>query len=192
MSKQIEKSWPAAKVEMWVIGKIVPYDKNPRTHPQAQVDLIAKSMIEIGVTTPIMVDESGVIIYGHGRRLAAIKNGFKKYPVVVARGWSEKQKRAERIKDNSYGLMSGWDAVLMQIEIEELKLEDYPLDLLGFGEAQLVSFMTTPGPPDDFQKFGEDIDTEHECPVCHYRWSGKSGQEPQETAPAITTKKKKK
>jgi hypothetical protein len=29
-------------------------------------------------------------------------------------------------------------------------------------------------PPADFPEVGEDIDVEHECPKCKYRWSGAS------------------
>ena len=143
------KDWPASKVELWSIEKIIPYSGNPRTHPQAQIDLIAKSMVDDGVTAPILVDEKGVIIYGHGRRLAALQNGFKKYPVAVAKGWSEKQKTAARIKDNSYGLMSGWDDGLMQAALAQLKFEEYPLELLGFPERELLAFGISSGTVSD-------------------------------------------
>lgn len=84
--------WPAAKVEMWDLARIREYEANPRTHPEAQLELLARSMREDGVTMPILVDETGVIIAGHGRIRAAAMNGFAQYPVVVARGWSEEQK----------------------------------------------------------------------------------------------------
>lgn len=71
MAKRLEETWPASKVALWPIEKIRPYEKNPRQHSQAQIDLIASSMKDDGVTAPILVDEAGVIIYGHGRRLAA-------------------------------------------------------------------------------------------------------------------------
>ncbi len=129
--------WPAARVEMWKIGRIKPYDKNPRTHPEAQIEFLAASMRDEGVTMPILVDEGGVIIAGHGRLLAAIKNGFDEYPVVVARGWSEEKKRAARIRDNTVGLMSGWDAELIKGEIAILKTSGYEIPLLGFPEIQL-------------------------------------------------------
>ena len=115
----------------------MPYEKNPRTHPQGQIDLLAASMRDDGVTTPILIDEDGVIIYGHGRRLAALQNGFQQYPVAIARGWSEEKKRVVRLKDNSIGLLSGWDATLVTSELQELKLSGYDIELLGFPETQL-------------------------------------------------------
>lgn len=129
--------WPAEKVELWPIDKIRPYPKNPRTHPQAQIDALAADMLEDGVTMPILVDEAGVIIAGHGRRLSALKNGFTEYPVVIARGWSEERKHAVRLKDNTRPLMSGWDRELVVAEIGVLKAAGYEIRKLGFPESQL-------------------------------------------------------
>jgi len=122
---------------MWPLAKILDYDKNPRTHPPEQIARLAASMLSEGVTMPILVDEAGVIIAGHGRKAAALVNSFTEYPVVIARGWSEQKKRAARISDNSLGLMSGWDSVLITGELQNLKLAGYDLPLLGFPEAQL-------------------------------------------------------
>lgn len=138
------KSWPAVDVKLWALDKIIPYAKNPRQHSQEQVDLIARSMMEDGVTSPILVDETGTIIYGHGRRLAAEKNGFAQYPVIVAKGWTEQQKRAYRIKDNSLALLSTWSTDLLRVELGELSAAGYDMPLLGFDDVQLVSFLSIP------------------------------------------------
>lgn len=166
-------AWPATKPELWRIERIVPYPNNPRSHPPAQVKLLAELMKKRGVDQPIVVDDAGVILKGHGRRLAAIEAGFEEFPVVVHRGLSETDKRAMRIEDNQVSLLSGWNQELVRHELNELKLSNYPLDLLGFGEAQLVSFQTTPGPPAAFPSFGEDIATDYCCPKCGFVWSGK-------------------
>lgn len=175
---------PAMKPEWWRIEKIKPYPSNPRTHPPAQITLLAALLKRRGIDQPIVVDEDGVILKGHGRRLAAIEAGLTSFPVVQHRGMPESERQAMRIEDNQVALLSGWDATLIQSEIGDLKLAGYPLELLGFGDAQLVSFQTTPGPPSEFQVFGDDIVTEHECPKCGYRWSGT-------TAPASAPEPKK-
>jgi hypothetical protein len=143
-------------------------------------------MAEDGVTAPILVDEEGVILYGHGRRLAAIRNGYARFPVIVARGLTDAKKRALRIKDNALALMSSWDSGLIRTEVADLKSAGYDLKLLGFGETQLVQFMTTPGPPAQFAAFGENIPTEFCCPKCRYVWSGNpkpTAEEPTKPAP---------
>lgn len=184
------EAWPASKVQMRPLSWIKEYEANPRSHPPAQIDLLARSMRDDGVTMPILVDEDGVIIAGHGRRMAAMQNGFGEYPVVIARGWSEEQKRAARIKDNSYGIMSGWTLDLLRGEIMQLKAVDYDVKLLGFGDAQLVEFTTLPGPPSQFPAVGADIDTKHQCPKCGWRWSGASAPSADKAATKAAKKKK--
>ena len=86
--------WPADKVERRPIDALIPYARNARTHSEEQVAQIAASIREWGWTVPVLVDETGGIIAGHGRVLAARKLGLAEVPVMVAAGWSEAQKRA--------------------------------------------------------------------------------------------------
>ena len=62
----------AERIELWPIERLRPYERNPRTHSEAQVDQIAASMVEFGWTNPVLVDEQGGILAGHGRLLAAL------------------------------------------------------------------------------------------------------------------------
>ena len=96
--------WPADKVERRPLASLIPSARNARTHSDAQVAQIAASIREWGWTMPILVDEAGTIIAGHGRVLAAARLGLDAVPVMVARGWSDAQKRAYLIADNKLGL----------------------------------------------------------------------------------------
>ena len=129
---------PADKVEKWDIEKLIPYAKNSRTHSDAQVAQIASSMKEWGWTNPILVDEAGQIIAGHGRVLAARKLAIKEIPVMIANGWSDAKKKAYVIADNKLALNAGWDAELLRLEIEELKEVNFDLNLLGFSDEELA------------------------------------------------------
>ena len=80
---------PADKVERWNIDKLIPYARNARTHSDEQIGQIAASIKEWGWTTPILVDETGGIIAGHGRTLAAQRLKMTEVPVMVAKGWSD-------------------------------------------------------------------------------------------------------
>lgn len=167
--------WPALRPELRPLNRIIPYPNNARTHPPAQVELLAKLMKRHGVDQPIAVDEDGVILKGHGRLRAAYEAKFEEFPVVVHRGLPEAEKAAMRIADNQVALLSGWDRELIRGEMAALKAAGYEMPLLGFGDGQLVSFMTTPGPPSEFPEYGEGIETHYKCPKCGYRWSGKPG-----------------
>jgi ParB-like chromosome segregation protein Spo0J len=67
------KAWPADRIERWPVERLIPYARNARTHPEDQVAQIAASIREWGWTNPVLVDEDGTIIAGHGRVLAARK-----------------------------------------------------------------------------------------------------------------------
>jgi ParB-like chromosome segregation protein Spo0J len=109
------QEWPADKVERWQLDRLVPYARNARTHSDAQVAQIAASVREWGWTVPVLVDESGMLIAGHGRVLAARKLGLSEIPVMVARGWSVAQKRAYVIADNKLTLNAGWDPEMLRL-----------------------------------------------------------------------------
>lgn len=141
VTNKVKNTQPAEQVEVRSLAAITPYPQNTRTHSDAQIDLLAQLLLRYGVDQPIVVDEAGVILKGHGRRLAAIKAGFDTFPVVVQRGLSDDDKRALRIADNQVALLAGWDAELMQLELGELQLHGFDLALLGFGDAELASFL---------------------------------------------------
>jgi len=55
-------------VVMWRnIEALIPYARNARTHSDAQIAQIAGSIREFGFTNPVLIDEAGGIIAGHGR-----------------------------------------------------------------------------------------------------------------------------
>lgn len=133
--------------KLWDLKKTKPYPYNARTHPPEQIELLAELMKRWGPDQPIVVDEKCVILKGHGRREAAYKAGIAgAYPVVQRLGLPEHEKDAMRLADNQVGLLSGWDNAKVQLAIGNLKLAGYPMELLGFGQSQLVQFETALGP----------------------------------------------
>lgn len=123
---------PSEKIEKWAIEKLIPYARNARTHSDEQVGQIAASIKEWGWTTPVLVDEDGGIIAGHGRTMAAKRLGMREVPVMVARGWSDAKKRAYVLADNKLALNAGWDDSMLALELKELGETGFDLDLTGF------------------------------------------------------------
>jgi ParB-like chromosome segregation protein Spo0J len=129
--------WPADRVERRPVAGLLPYARNARTHSDEQVAQIAASIREWGWTMPILVDEVGTIIAGHGRVMAARRLGLEDVPVMVASGWSEAQKRAYVITDNKLALNAGWDEELLALELGDLRELGADLSLVGFGDGEL-------------------------------------------------------
>lgn len=160
MAKTATKAqWPADKVERRSVSSLIPYARNARTHSPEQVDQIAASIKEWGWTVPVLVDEDGSIIAGHGRILAAQKLGIEAVPAMTAIGWSEAQKRAYVIADNKLALNAGWDTELLKVELEDLKGLDFDLGLTGFGGGELdVLFGGWDSDIDPTENDGENLD----------------------------------
>lgn len=132
---------PADKVERWAIDRLVPYARNARTHSDEQISQIAASIKEWGWTTPILVDETGGIIAGHGRTLAAQRLKMAEVPVMVAKGWSDAKKRAYIIADNKLAQNADWDNEMLALELAEIGELGFDLDLTGFTADEIAALM---------------------------------------------------
>lgn len=148
------------QIEQVAVESLIPYARNSRTHSDDQVAQIAASIKEFGWTNPILIDGESGIIAGHGRLLAARKLGMKEVPVIQLSGMTDTQKRAYIIADNKLALNAGWDDELLRLELEELNVEEFKMELLGFDANELnlaiglgVDFQ--PGTEDDQGKLDE-------------------------------------
>lgn len=144
VATQSEPAWPASEIVRQPIDALIPYARNARTHSDAQVAQIAASIREWGWTNPILIDETGGIIAGHGRVMAARKLGIGEVPCIVARGWSEAQRRAYVLADNQLALNAGWDVDLLNIELLDLKAAGFGLELIGFEADALAALLRVP------------------------------------------------
>lgn len=135
----IKNQWPADHVERRSVESLIPYARNARMHSEEQVAQLAASIKEWGWTTPVLVDEEGSIIAGHGRVMAARKLGIEEVPVMVARGWSEAQRRAYVLADNKLALNSGWDMDLLKVELQDIGEMSFDLDKIGFSVGEMTN-----------------------------------------------------
>lgn len=81
-------------VETWPIECLRPYERNSRRHSAEQIEQIAASIRQWAWTMPILAADDGMVLAGHGRLAAGKLLGFTDVPVIVARGWTDQQKRA--------------------------------------------------------------------------------------------------
>jgi len=131
----------AKQVEWLELNNLIPYAKNSRTHSEAQVAQIAGSIKEFGFNNPVLIDEHNGIIAGHGRVLAAQKLGLQAVPCIRLAHLSETQRKAYVIADNRLALNAGWDDSMLTLELQDLKAEDFNLDLLGFEADELNALL---------------------------------------------------
>lgn len=118
--------------EVWRLDKLVPYRNNAKVHGKRQVEKIVSNIRLSGFTNPLLIDEGGEIIAGHGRYLAAKSLSLQSLPVIVVRGLTEAQKRALRLADNRLAEDAKWDRAMLKLELEELSLDLADLTVTGF------------------------------------------------------------
>jgi ParB-like chromosome segregation protein Spo0J len=114
------------------VSSLVPYVNNSRTHSPDQVKQVASSIKEFGITSPVLIDEDGGIIAGHGRVMAMEMLGIEETPAIELVGLTNAQKKAYVIADNQLALNSGWDLDMLRLEVENLQEMDFDLSMLGF------------------------------------------------------------
>ena len=112
------------------VNELIPYVNNTRTHDDNQVQQIASSIKEFGFTNPILIDESGGIIAGHGRLMGAKLLKLEEVPTIELTGLIEAQKKAYIIADNKIALNAGWNEDLLRLEL-------IALDDMGFNYSDL-------------------------------------------------------
>lgn len=143
-------------IQVWSIDKITPYENNAKRHPKEQVAKIAKSIQEFGWDQPIVVDRAGVIIKGHGRRMAALSLGLKEVPVWVRDDLTDEQVKAARLADNRAAI-SDIDGELLRKELRDLEI-----DLTGIFDAKEMEFFTADLGTVNEDVFVENLDEEVE------------------------------
>ena len=142
----------------WIaVEKLTPSGRNARTHSRKQVRQIADSIAAFGFVVPILVDDNGVIIAGHGRYAAAKLLNLEQVPVIKVTGLSEAKRRALALADNRIGESAGWDRELLSLELPELAeillVEGLDISITGFSAVEIdqlaVDFDKDTADPDD-------------------------------------------
>jgi hypothetical protein len=138
-------------IEYRSIASLKPDPRNARTHPKRQIEQIVRSIREFGFTNPVLIDEAGVLIAGHGRLRAAKELGLADVPTITLAGLTEVQKKALRLADNKIALSAGWDLEILRLELAEIGTldVDFDLSLTGFSSGEIDVVLKAANDPDD-------------------------------------------
>ncbi|MEI6160691.1 MAG: ParB/Srx family N-terminal domain-containing protein, partial [Roseococcus sp.] len=138
--------WMAAKILLRPVAELRPHAGNARVHSPGQLEQIKASMLAFGFTNPLLVDEAGVLIAGHGRLEAAVALGMAKVPTIVLRHLSAAQKEALRLADNHIAENATWDQALLRDALAAVQAaQDIDLGTLGFSADELADILAAAG-----------------------------------------------
>ena len=116
-----------------------PDPRNPRTHSKKQITQIARSMRTFGFNVPLLIQEDGTVIAGHGRLLACLQLGWTEAPTIRLAHLSPDQVRAFQITDNRLSDISTWDERLLGEALRDLSALDldFSLEVTGFNMGEI-------------------------------------------------------
>jgi DNA modification methylase len=130
---------------MMALDHIKPHAHNTRTHSKKQIRQIADSIRAVGFASPVLIDENGVLLAGHGRLEAARLLGLKTIPAILIEGLSEARKRALLLADNRIAQNAGWDRELLASELlslpELLAADGLDITVTGFESAEIDALL---------------------------------------------------
>ena len=148
------KAPPKAKaladgVEVWCeFEKLVPVDglkpnpRNPNTHPQRQVEMLAKNIRHFGWRHPITVSRrSGLIVSGHGRLMAAFHIGLRLAPVDYQDFASDEDELAVLVADNRLAELASLDLNELERIAAGWRKDDFDTMLAGFEPLDLDALL---------------------------------------------------
>lgn len=126
------------RIQIWPIEKLKPYERNSRTHSEAQVEEIGESFEEFGMNNPVLVHKKLGIVAGEGRYRGAQLKGMTHLPVISLDHLTPEKAKAYLIADNKLAEKAGWDRDILSRELRELEdLKAVSLPKLGFSQWEL-------------------------------------------------------
>lgn len=126
--------------KMVAVGDLKPNPRNPNRHPDKQIELLAKIIKAQGWRAPVTVsNQSGMIVRGHGRYMAAQLLKAKKVPVDYQDYESDAQEWADLVADNKIAEFAHLDADVTAQLIKEIEATDLDIDMdiTGFSASQI-------------------------------------------------------
>jgi DNA modification methylase len=106
-----------------------PNPKSPRTHTRRKIRDLAEAIRSVGFVTPIIVDQTGMILAGHARWEAAKLLGLSNIPTICASAMRQEHLDIFMLGDNKFAERAGWDRAKLAVYLEDLQIKLEPLDL---------------------------------------------------------------
>lgn len=120
--------------------EVKPYVNNNKQHPKEQIDNLVLQISKFGFDQPAIINGDGVLIKGHGRRLACIQLEIK-LPCIIRDDLTEYEEMAMRIGDNAVA-RSGWDEDNLRFELGTLsRNEPELLDYVALEEKEVTKYL---------------------------------------------------
>ena len=119
------------------IDGLLPPARNARPADPAHVREIANAITTLGFSVPVLIDQDGRVLDGWARVEAARQTGLTRLPCILAGHLGPAERRLLRLAVNRLGEKGQWDLGELKLELNELILEDRPLEVSGFSAVEV-------------------------------------------------------
>ena len=115
------------------ISELTPYERRARKHEAGKLKALQRSIDQLGLIDPIIIDEDQVILSGHLRMEACQRLGMAEIAAIQVFHLNDQEKRAYVIAANRFPERGGWDRACLKLEVSAL-IEFAPeLDIASTG-----------------------------------------------------------
>jgi ParB-like chromosome segregation protein Spo0J len=143
---------------------------NVRKHSRRNLDAIKASLRKFGQQKPIVVDAKGIVLAGNGTLTAAQELGWTEIQIVRTE-LAGVEATAFAIADNRTAELAEWEEDKLNAVLKSLQDEGVDLVDVGYSPEEF-KIEAEKEAPQEFAEVDENIETEHQCPKCSYKWSG--------------------
>ena len=143
---------------------------NVRKHSRRNLDAIKASLRKFGQQKPIVVDAKGIVLAGNGTLIAAQELGWTEIQIVRTE-LAGVEATAFAIADNRTAELAEWEEDKLNAVLKSLQDEGVDLVDVGYSPEEF-KIEAEKEAPQEFAEVDENIETEHQCPKCSYKWSG--------------------
>jgi len=121
----------ASDIKATPLDEIAPNPRNRNGHSDEQITRLAQIIKYQGFRSPLIVsNQSGMLVSGHGRLMAAKKLGLTHVPVMYQDFENEDMEYAAMVSENSIASWAELDLSGINMDLADLG-PDFELDLLG-------------------------------------------------------------
>jgi ParB-like chromosome segregation protein Spo0J len=125
------------------LDDLQPFPRNPNTHSDKQIKLLADIIRAQGWRNPIKVSKrSGFVVAGHGRMKAATLMNCQTVPVDYQDYETEAAEWADLIADNRIAELSEWEPATLKDLLQEMDTGDIDMTLTGYDDASMELLMS--------------------------------------------------
>ncbi len=138
---------PPLVVEEISPGDLLGAARNVRRQEAAHIREVAASIAELGFCDPVLIGSGNTILNGMIRVEAAKQLGLLRIPCIRVEHLTGAEQRLLRIALNRLGEHGAWSIEDLKVELEELIVEQTPIEISGFSGPEIDQIVLGDDPP---------------------------------------------